>query len=301
MSAPVITGTPDEPLVDAVKRMHDRRVGSIIVTNGHGPLGILTERDVLAAAVQSGGVNGRRVGDAMTAPADVVDADYDAASVLKMMGERGYRHMPVITGGELVGVVSLRDLARVASIGPADVPRGLKGVVVADTEIGDVRGSEGFYHYRQYSAVELAAQPAAGGRVAAAVRRRAAGHAQPSGARSRPRSVRCGMLPAELAAVLPAIARASRPLDGLRTALSLAGARARLQPVYRPRSRRPAGPTRCSSARGDPDDPGRALPTAHRPGAGRAPRRPRLRRQLPVDADRRRSPSPEHAEPSSST
>jgi citrate synthase len=39
---------------------------------------------------------------------------------------------------------------------PAAAPRGLKGVIVADTELGDVRGLEGFYHYRQYSAVELA-------------------------------------------------------------------------------------------------------------------------------------------------
>ncbi|MYS27107.1 citrate synthase/methylcitrate synthase, partial [Streptomyces sp. SID7804] len=37
-----------------------------------------------------------------------------------------------------------------------EVPRGLAGVVVADTRIGDVRGAEGFYHYRQYSAVDLA-------------------------------------------------------------------------------------------------------------------------------------------------
>src|SRR6185437_9024392 len=39
----------------------------------------------------------------------------------------------------------------------AAAPRGLKGVIVADTELGDVRGLEGFYHYRQYSAPELAA------------------------------------------------------------------------------------------------------------------------------------------------
>lgn len=39
---------------------------------------------------------------------------------------------------------------------PVDVPRGLAGVVVTDTSLGDVRGQEGFYHYRQYSAVELA-------------------------------------------------------------------------------------------------------------------------------------------------
>ena len=37
-----------------------------------------------------------------------------------------------------------------------EAPRGLAGVVVADTRIGDVRGQEGFYHYRQYSAVDLA-------------------------------------------------------------------------------------------------------------------------------------------------
>ena len=40
----------------------------------------------------------------------------------------------------------------------AATPRGLKGVIVADTELGDVRGLEGFYHYRQYNAVELAAK-----------------------------------------------------------------------------------------------------------------------------------------------
>ena len=40
--------------------------------------------------------------------------------------------------------------------GPIEVPRGLAGVVVTDTALGDVRGREGFYHYRQYSAVELA-------------------------------------------------------------------------------------------------------------------------------------------------
>lgn len=46
--------------------------------------------------------------------------------------------------------------ATAPSITPVDVPRGLSGVVVTDTALGDVKGREGFYHYRQYSAVELA-------------------------------------------------------------------------------------------------------------------------------------------------
>ncbi|CAL9598793.1 citrate synthase/methylcitrate synthase [Streptomyces sp. enrichment culture] len=114
-----------------------------------------------------------------------------------------------------------------------EVPRGLAGVVVTDTRIGDVRGLEGFYHYRQYSAVDLAqtrgfedvwhllvhgelpdaARGAAFTRETAALRR----------------------LPDEVRAALPAIAAAggrSGPLAGMCTALSLLGAAKGFRPVY---------------------------------------------------------------------
>src|SRR5258706_16342272 len=45
---------------------------------------------------------------------------------------------------------------RIAKPGTIEAPPGLEGVIVADTEVGDVRGDEGFYHYREYDAVELA-------------------------------------------------------------------------------------------------------------------------------------------------
>jgi citrate synthase len=113
------------------------------------------------------------------------------------------------------------------------VPRGLAGVVVTDTALGDVRGAEGFYHYRQYSAVELARSrsfedvwhlmfygelPDAAARAAFAERSAAPRH-----------------LPEDVRAALPAIARASAaagPLAGLRTALSLYGTSAGLRPQY---------------------------------------------------------------------
>ena len=157
MSHPAITAGPDESVADVSRRMHDHRVGSVVIVDGERVIGVMTERDVLRQA--AGGADGLGiVADAMTSPADAVDASSDVTSALHAMRERGYRHMPVLQHGELVGVISLRDLMRVARLGPADVPRGLKGVVVADTDVGDVRGSEGFYHYRQYSAVELAQQ-----------------------------------------------------------------------------------------------------------------------------------------------
>ncbi|GGS17256.1 citrate synthase [Streptomyces aureoverticillatus] len=116
---------------------------------------------------------------------------------------------------------------------PVEVPRGLAGVVVTETQLGDVRGREGFYHYRQYSAVELAqtrsfedvwhlmfhgSLPDAGQRAAFTRQTAALRH-----------------LPEEVRVALPGIARASAlsgPLAGLRSALSLFGAAKGFRPVY---------------------------------------------------------------------
>ncbi|MEV0636469.1 citrate synthase/methylcitrate synthase [Streptomyces sp. NPDC050619] len=114
-----------------------------------------------------------------------------------------------------------------------DVPRGLAGVVVTDTEIGDVRGVEGFYHYRQYSAVDLARTRGfedvwhllVHGELPNA--ERAAAFAAETAELRR--------LPAEVRAALPAVAAAgagSGPLAGMRTALSLLGAAKGFCPVY---------------------------------------------------------------------
>jgi citrate synthase len=117
-----------------------------------------------------------------------------------------------------------------AAVPTIDVPRGLKGVIVADTEIGDVRGEEGFYHYRQYSAVDLAVHRSLedvwfllfeGHLPDAAERSAFVAEIEP-----------LREIPPAVAAVLPTIARAGGgPLDGLRTALSLFGAERGMQPV----------------------------------------------------------------------
>jgi citrate synthase len=115
--------------------------------------------------------------------------------------------------------------------GPITVPAGLRNVVVTSTGIGDVRGGEGFYHYRQYSAVDLARtrgftdvcalliDGALPDRVAAA---RFAAEIAP-----------LRRLPDAVRDVLPAIAAAGgSPLTGLRTALSLTGAALGLPPLW---------------------------------------------------------------------
>ncbi|WP_020580298.1 citrate synthase/methylcitrate synthase [Actinopolymorpha alba] len=110
-------------------------------------------------------------------------------------------------------------------------PPGLAGVAVTDTSIGEVRGLEGFYHYRQYSAVELAEQRTVEdvwhllfeGELPTADQR----------AEFMALVVPLRQLPPEVRAALPAIARSSSsPLDGLRTALSLAGSAQHLRPLW---------------------------------------------------------------------
>lgn len=116
---------------------------------------------------------------------------------------------------------------------PIDAPRGLAGVIVTETELGDVRGREGFYHYRQYSAVELATSRSFEdvwylmfhGELPDAAQR-AAFTAQTAALRP---------LPAAVRDALPALAHAGAlagPLAGLRTALSLLGATAGFRPLY---------------------------------------------------------------------
>lgn len=115
--------------------------------------------------------------------------------------------------------------------GPAPaVPAGLKGVVVADTSIGEVRGEEGFYHYRQYSATELALTRSfedvwrllVDGDLPLNGDERAAFSREVRALRS---------VPVEVQAALPAIAAVSEPLAGLGVALSLTAAVEGMRPV----------------------------------------------------------------------
>ena len=161
MSSPVVTASPSDTVAQAADSMKDAGVGSVVVVDGDRPVGILTERDLVKFSASGVEAEGAKVAEWMTADPDTVKPSEEVAAAFKSLSEHNYRHIPVVDGdGSLQGIVSLRDMMRVARIVPVDpvteVPPGLEGVVVAETKIGDVRGKEGFFHYRQYSAVELA-------------------------------------------------------------------------------------------------------------------------------------------------
>jgi citrate synthase len=164
MSSPVVSALPDDAAAAAASKMNDHTVGAVVVVDGDRPIGILTERDIVRMAAAGASSAQPKVADFMTPDPDCVAPDLSVQDALASLNERSYRHIPVVEDGALVGIVSLRDLMRVAQIQPVvhpgqiEAPAGLEGVIVAETEVGDVRGQEGFYHYRQHSAVELAAK-----------------------------------------------------------------------------------------------------------------------------------------------
>jgi citrate synthase len=114
--------------------------------------------------------------------------------------------------------------------GPAPAPRGLKGLIVAETAIGEVRGAEGFYHYRQHSAIDLATS-----RTYEDVWCLLIDGALPSTDGERRRFVDevvdLREVPPTVSSLLPGIAASSSPLEALRTALSLLAAERGMRPV----------------------------------------------------------------------
>jgi CBS domain-containing protein len=112
MSRNLLTVEQETALVDAARAMTERRVGAVLIVSGGRLTGILTERDVLRA-VASGDVGGD-VAAWMTRGPETVDADESTEQAGVVMIHGGFRHLPVLDDGAPVGIVSIRDLMRVA-------------------------------------------------------------------------------------------------------------------------------------------------------------------------------------------
>jgi CBS domain-containing protein len=112
MSRDLLTIEQETTLVEAAAAMTARRVGAVLIVSGGVLTGILTERDVLRA-VASGDVEGQ-VANWMTRRPETVDADESTQQAGVVMIHGGFRHLPVLDGGRPCGIISIRDLMRVA-------------------------------------------------------------------------------------------------------------------------------------------------------------------------------------------
>jgi CBS domain-containing protein len=99
-------------VADVAGSMLKRRLGSAVVMDGSWVSGIFTERDVVRAAASGKDLTSSRVSDWMTSDPVTVEGTMEAEDAAEIMMTNGFRHLPVVEGQTLVGIVSLRDVLR---------------------------------------------------------------------------------------------------------------------------------------------------------------------------------------------
>jgi len=112
MNVQLVSVRPEETVQVAIARMMERNVGSVVVCDGPRLVGILTERDVLRLASESSAFGEVRVDSVMTTSVATATPDVGIPDAARLMNERGIRHLPVVEGDSVHGVVGIRDVMR---------------------------------------------------------------------------------------------------------------------------------------------------------------------------------------------
>ena len=114
MSSVVLTIGPSHTLREAAQRMTEKRVGAAVVLdeNVPGP-GIITERDILNSLGRGEDPDAENVADHMRGTVISAAPDWSLERAAMEMSNRGIRHLVIVDGGELVGILSIRDIVRV--------------------------------------------------------------------------------------------------------------------------------------------------------------------------------------------
>ena len=109
----VYTVTPEAPVFDAIKLMADKNIGALLVMEAEEVAGIITERDYARKIVlMSRSSKQTPVREIMTSAVMYVRADQTTEECMVLMTENRLRHLPVIDGGRLLGIISIGDLVK---------------------------------------------------------------------------------------------------------------------------------------------------------------------------------------------
>src|SRR6266536_3425193 len=112
MAFRVVKVSPEDPVRVAIARMLEENVGSVAVCDGERLAGIFTERDVLRRTAEGPDFDEVRVGDVMTTQLATISPHDDILDAARLMGERKIRHLPVLEGENLLGMVGIREIVR---------------------------------------------------------------------------------------------------------------------------------------------------------------------------------------------
>jgi predicted transcriptional regulator len=114
MTGNVLTMTPGRSLRDAAKFMADHNVGAVVIMDPEQPgPGIFTERDLVRSIGRGDDPDAEHVAEHLTSHAAFADIEWDLEEAADTMAKGGFRHLVVVQGGELCGIISMRDIMRV--------------------------------------------------------------------------------------------------------------------------------------------------------------------------------------------
>ncbi|HEX9377430.1 MAG TPA: CBS domain-containing protein [Actinomycetota bacterium] len=106
----VVCAEADDPLSEVASRMQFNEIGALAVIDHGSLVGIITERDLVRAVADGTDTELTPAGEYMTEDPVVVAPDADVHEAVTRMLDIGVRHLPVMSGGRLLGMVSARDL-----------------------------------------------------------------------------------------------------------------------------------------------------------------------------------------------
>jgi CBS domain-containing protein len=113
MTTRLVSVSPDDTAAEAIRKMVEANVGSAVVCVGSRLAGIFTERDVLRLAGAGTDFAATRIEDVMTPSPVTIGPDDDILAASQVMAEQRVRHVPVAVGEQVLGIVGIRDVARV--------------------------------------------------------------------------------------------------------------------------------------------------------------------------------------------
>jgi CBS domain-containing protein len=113
MSSVVLTVNPAHSLREAAEAMAERRVGAAVVMDLEQPgPGILTERDILQSIGSGQDPDRERVSDHLSSQLTFAAPDWSLEAAAEAMVRGGFRHLVVVDGGAMIGILSMRDIVR---------------------------------------------------------------------------------------------------------------------------------------------------------------------------------------------
>ena len=109
----VVSISGEATVAEAISLLAERRIGALPVLQGSRVVGIFSERDVVYCLAEVGAAAlDKPVSEVMTAPAQAVEPEQSVLGALSLMTARRFRHLPVLEGEQLVGIVSIGDLVK---------------------------------------------------------------------------------------------------------------------------------------------------------------------------------------------